>query len=157
METVDDLRHQVAKLLEKSDLIIAQEYLPTDFDWRVGIFDRQPIFVCKYFMAKKHWQIIKRDSNGQKTDDGNFTTLPVEHAPPKLIRTALKAANLIGDGFYGVDIKQIGNKFYVIEINDNPNIDAGVEDVILRDEFYLRIMRVFLRRIERKNERGQTW
>lgn len=157
VEAVDDLRYQVSRLLEKSDLIIAQEYLPTDFDWRVGIFDRQPIFVCKYFMAKKHWQIIKRDSSGQKTDDGNFTALPVEHAPAKLIRTALKVANLIGDGLYGVDIKQIGKKFYVIEINDNPNIDAGVEDAILKDEFYLRIMRVFLRRIERKKERGQTW
>ena len=28
------------------------EYLPTDFDWRVGIFDRKPLFVCKYFMAE---------------------------------------------------------------------------------------------------------
>jgi glutathione synthase/RimK-type ligase-like ATP-grasp enzyme len=108
-------------------------------------------------MAEKHWQIIKRDSRGMKTDDGNFTTLPVEHAPDQLIRTALKAANLIGDGLYGVDLKQIGKKYYVIEINDNPNIDAGVEDSILRDEFYLRVMRVFLRRIEHKNERGQLW
>jgi len=83
--------------------------------------------------------------------------VPVEHAPDQLIRAALKATNLIGDGLYGVDIKQVGKKFYLIEINDNPNLDAGVEDAILRDEFYLRIMRVFLRRIEHKNERGQIW
>ena len=157
MDSADELRQQVGRLLEKSDLIIAQEFLPTEFDWRVGIFDRQPLFVCKYFMAEKHWQIIKRDASGLKTDDGLFTTVPVEHAPDQLIRTALKAANLIGDGLYGVDIKQVGKKFYLIEINDNPNIDAGVEDAILRDEFYLRIMRVFLRRIEHKNERGQIW
>ena len=43
-------------------------------------------------------------------------------------------------------------KFYVIEINDNPNIDSGVEDAFLREELYLRIMRVFLRRIEHRNE-----
>jgi glutathione synthase/RimK-type ligase-like ATP-grasp enzyme len=154
VSTPDELKQQVGKLLTKSDLIIAQEFLPTAFDWRVGIFDRQPLFVCKYFMAKEHWQIIKRDADGIKTADGTFTTLPVEHAPAQLIRTALKAANLIGDGLYGVDIKEIGKKFYVIEINDNPNIDAGVEDAILREELYLRVMRVFLRRIEHKNERG---
>lgn len=157
VETDEELEVQVAKLLSKSDLIIAQEFLPTSFDWRVGIFDRQPLFVCKYFMAKKHWQIIKRDESGVKTVDGNFQALPIEHAPVQLIRTALKAANLIGDGLYGVDIKEIGKKFYVIEINDNPNIDVGVEDAILREELYSRIMRVFLRRIEHRGERGGVW
>ena len=29
----------------------AQEYLATDFDWRVGVLDRRPLFACKYFMA----------------------------------------------------------------------------------------------------------
>ena len=37
-------------------------------------------------------------------------------------------------------------KFYVIEINDNPNIESGAK------ELYLRIMRVFLRRIGHHNE-----
>jgi hypothetical protein len=35
-------------------------------------------------------------------------------------------------------------------VNDNPNIDAGVEDKILKGELYRRIMDVFLRRIERR-------
>jgi len=61
------------------------------------------------------------------------------------------AANLIGDSLYGVDVKQVENKFYVIEVNDNPNIDAGVEDATLKDELYFRIMRVFLRRIESRS------
>lgn len=149
-----DLVEKTKKLLDKSDLIIAQEFLPTEFDWRVTIFDRQPLFVCKYFMAREHWQIIKRDTSGTKTDDGNVTTIPVEHAPTGLIRAALKAANLIGDGLYGVDIKEVGNKFYIIEINDNPSIDAGIEDLILKDELYRIIMRVMLRRIEKKKERS---
>ena len=50
-----------------------------------------------------------------------------------MLNTALKAANLIGDGLYGVDLKQIGKKVYVIEVNANPNIDAGMEDQILKD------------------------
>ena len=128
VETAEALKESVDRLLDKSDLIIAQEFLPTAFDWRVGVFDRQPLYVCKYFMAKKHWQIIHRDGPGGKRAYGKVETVPVEHAPTQVVRTALRAANLIGDGLYGVDLKQLGKSLYVIEVNDNPNIDAGVED-----------------------------
>jgi len=152
VESEGDLHRNVSALLDRSDLIIAQEFLSTPFDWRVGIFDRQPLYVCKYFMARRHWQIVKRDSNGVKTEDGESETIPVEHAPTGLVRAALRAANLIGDGFYGVDVKQGGKLFYVIEVNDNPSVDAGVEDAVLKDELYLRIMRVMLRRIQQRKE-----
>ena len=66
------------------------------------------------------------------------------------IKTAIRAANLIGDGFYGVDIKEINNKIYVIEINDNPSIDAGVEDHVLKEELYHIIVRSILHRIQYK-------
>ena len=156
VQTEKELAEQVPLLLQKSDLIIAQEFLPTTFDWRVGIFDRQPLFACKYYMAGTHWQIIKRDAAGHKLDDGDSETLPVEHCPPALIRMALKAASLIGDGLYGVDIKQVGDQFRVIEINDNPNIDAGIEDKVLKDELYLRMMRVFARRVDERKG-GGVW
>ena len=68
--------------------------------------------------------------------------------PQRVLKTALKAANLIGDGFYGVDLKQDGSKVYVIEVNDNPSIDAGVEDKYLKDELYDRIMLGILKRVE---------
>lgn len=134
------------KFLEKSDLLIAQEFLPTSFDWRVGIFDRQPLYACKYHMATDHWQIVKND-NGKRRY-GRTETIPVQQAPRQVISTALRAANLIGDGLYGVDVKQSGRNCYVIEVNDNPNIDAGVEDGFLKAELYSRMMEVFLDRIE---------
>ncbi|NQV49595.1 MAG: RimK family protein [Candidatus Marinimicrobia bacterium] len=139
-------------LLEKSELVIAQEFMPTDFDWRIGVFNQKPLFACKYFMAKKHWQILKTDSAG-KLQEGNFETVSVEVAPPKVIKTALKAANLIGDGLYGVDLKQVGNEVYVIEVNDNPNIDAGVEDQLLNDHLYLQIMEGLIQRVEQNKSR----
>ena len=77
-------------------------------------------------------------------------TLPVAKAPKKVVNAALKAAAAIGDGLYGVDLKQVGDKVYVIEVNDNPNIDAGFEDEVLQDELYLRVVEVFLKRIERR-------
>ena len=63
---------------------------------------------------------------------------------------AAPSADLIGDGLYGVDVKQSGDKFYIIEVNDNPNIDAGIEDAILREELYRRIMGVFLARVQQR-------
>ncbi|HEX3020665.1 MAG TPA: RimK family protein [Chitinispirillaceae bacterium] len=145
-ETEELFVAEANRMLSKSDLIVVQEYLPTDFDWRVGILDRKPLFVCKYFMARNHWQVIKRDPVGRK-QEGRFETLPVELAPYQVIRLALKAANLIGDGLYGVDIKQIDKSFYIMEINDNPNVDAGIEDLVAKQNLYERIMEVFLKRI----------
>lgn len=145
------LEEETERLLEKSELVVAQEYIPTDFDWRVGIINREPLYVCRYYMARGHWQIMKHGHDGE-TVAGRAHTISVEAAPRKVVQTALKAANLVGDGLYGVDVKEIGGKCYVIEINDNPSIDAGVEDKVIKDELYERIMRVFLKRIERSKE-----
>ncbi len=146
-ESSEELRRSLDELLEDSELVVAQAFLPTQFDWRIGIIDQQPMFACKYFMAKKHWQIIQQERHDSDRY-GRFECLPIELAPRGAVKTALKAANLIGDGFYGVDIKESDGKFYIIEVNDNPNVDHGVEDKILRDELYLRVMRVFLKRLE---------
>lgn len=145
----DALVSEARRLLTKSDLVIAQEYLPSDFDWRIGILDRRPLFACKYYMAAGHWQILRKGKSG-KDIYGRVETLPVGKVPKKVITAALKAADAIGDGLYGVDLKQVGDKVYVIEVNDNPNIDAGFEDEVLQDELYLRVVEVFLKRIERR-------
>jgi len=138
---------QAKLLFKKSELLIAQEYLPSPFDWRIGILDRKPLFACKYYMSGSHWQIVRKDKGGRDVY-GKVETLPVGKAPSVVVKTALKAAKLIGDGLYGVDLKQVGKGAVVIEVNDNPNIEAGEEDDVLQDELYLRVMEVFLKRIE---------
>lgn len=147
VDNATELRAEVERLLEKSDLIIAQEFIATPFDWRIGIFDRRPLYACKYYMARRHWQIISRE-NGTPVE-GRHETMPVELAPRQVVSTALRVANLIGDGLYGVDLKQVGRQIYVIEVNDNPSIEAGVEDEVLKGDLYLRIMEIFLRRLEK--------
>jgi glutathione synthase/RimK-type ligase-like ATP-grasp enzyme len=104
-------------------------------------------------MARKHWQVIQRHESGRK-DEGGHQTLAVEQAPRQVVQTAVRAANLMGNGLYGVDLKQIDRKCYVIEVNDNPNIDAGVEDSVLKERLYLRIVEGFIRRIERQKGQG---
>lgn len=147
--TESELNEQLAEFFTQSELVVAQEYLSTDFDWRIGILDQRPLYACKYYMAPGHWQIIQQERDGRGRY-GRSETLPVELAPRKAVQLALKAANLIGNGLYGVDVKESNGQFFVIEVNDNPNIDSKFEDRVLRDELYRRIMEVFLRRIEQK-------
>jgi glutathione synthase/RimK-type ligase-like ATP-grasp enzyme len=87
-----------------------------------------------------------------ETRFGKVETLLVEDAPRQVVRTALKAANPIGDGLYGVDLKQSRGRCYVIEVNDNPSIDAGYEDKRLKSGLYERIAQVFLDRVERRRQ-----
>ncbi len=149
----DQFRSEALSMLRSSDLIVAQEFVPTPFDWRVGIVDRQPLFVCRYFMAPEHWQIIHWNGDGGR-ELGGFETLRVEDAPAAVLRTALRAARLVGDGFYGVDLKEAGGRVSVIEVNDNPSVDGDIEDAVSRTALYARVMDVFRRRIEgRRNPR----
>jgi len=151
-DCIEELKEKAAKLLDGSDLLIAQEFLPTEFDWRVGILDGKPFYVAKYFMAPNHWQIVNHTAKTFNDQYGDSACIPIDSAPKEVLGLAVKAASLIGNGFYGVDLKQNGNKLYVIEVNDNPSVDHGVEDALLKDKLYDAVMRVFLRRMERHRE-----
>ena len=134
----------------RSAIVLAQEYLPTDFDWRIGVLNGEPLYACKYFMAKGHWQIYYHQNSG-KSRCGMAEAVPMYKVPKAILKNAIKATSLIGKGLYGVDLKMIGEKGVVIEINDNPSIDYGVEDAILGDELYYRIINDFVRKLENKH------
>ncbi|MBI2521056.1 MAG: RimK family protein [Bdellovibrio sp.] len=137
------------KLLEKSDLVIVQEFIQSDFDWRIGILNNRPLFACKYFMVQGHWQ-IKNHISETVCHDGAAETLPIDLVPPRIVEIALKASKLIGDGLFGIDLKQVGDKVYLIEVNDNPNIDFGVEDLVAKDDLYLEIMKYFNQKLNKQ-------
>lgn len=144
----EQLLDKLNNLFTKSDLIVAQAFIPSSYDWRVGVLDGKPLFVCKYHMAKNHWQIINWNSKTKRDQSGASEGISVEDAPAKVILYALKAAMAMGDGFYGVDLKVSEDNVYVIEVNDNPNVDYGIEDEILGDELYKKIIRTIYQRIE---------
>jgi glutathione synthase/RimK-type ligase-like ATP-grasp enzyme len=152
IESQEQLAGETNRLLESSELLVAQEWLPTEFDWRVCVFDRRALFVCKYFMAPGHWQIIKHEETGSA--EGDTLAISVGEAPEIVVSTAVRAANLIGSGLYGVDLKQLGDQCVLIEINDNPNVDAGNEDQVLKDALYREVMGVFARRIAQRRRAG---
>lgn len=125
--SMQELRQLVTAFLEDSDLCIAQKYVPTEFDWRVGVLDKRPLFVCQYKMARGHWQIMNHKPDGRAIEGGH-KTIAIAEAPQDVVDIGVRAANLIGDGLYGVDIKSGPDGPIVIEINDNPNLEHGIED-----------------------------
>src|SRR5277367_1659480 len=146
VETGEELKKLSDKLFEDTDLLLAQKFMPTKFDWRVGVLEGEPLFVCQYQMAKGHWQVIKHGPNGAK--EGGFRTMAIAEAPPRVIEIALRAARAIGAGLYGVDLKESGDTIAVIEVNDNPNLEHGVEDLVAKDEVWSRILQWFIKRID---------
>jgi len=146
VETRAQLDTAVKDLLKHSALLLAQEFMYTQYDWRVGVLNGKPLYACKYFMAGGHWQIY--DHSNTEDPSGGYQTMPTYEAPKKVIDVAIKAAGLVGKGLYGVDLKQSGDRVVVIEVNDNPSIDAGVEDEFIGDELYNLIMQEFINRVQ---------
>ncbi|HKI99239.1 MAG TPA: RimK family protein [bacterium] len=142
-----ELRARLDALFKKSELVIAQAFVPSEFDWRIGIIDGRVLYACKYYMADGHWQIQTTDARGRKRF-GRVQTLSLDDVPPRVLRLALRCTSCIGDGLYGVDIKERNGRVMVMEVNDNPSIESGVEDAVLKDELYLAIMRVFRERLD---------
>lgn len=148
VSTREELQDKLKKLFQETALVLIQEYLYTDYDWRIGVLNGRAIYACQYHMARNHWQIYNHDS--KRFSAGGFETLPTFEVPRKVLDAAVKASSMIGDGLYGVDIKQKDNHVYVIEVNDNPSIDHNVEDHYLGNELYMQIMSEFARRLEQR-------
>ncbi|WP_228703967.1 RimK-like ATPgrasp N-terminal domain-containing protein, partial [Marinobacter nauticus] len=146
-----ELRAGLKELFKQSALVLAQEYFYTDYDWRIGVLGGRAIYACKYMMVKGHWQIYQH--GGAAVESGGFETMPTYEVPRNVIQAALNSTRLIGNGLYGVDIKQAGNRVAVIEVNDNPSIDSGVEDKFLGGELYTLVMQEFLSRMEENRRR----
>lgn len=133
------------ELFRQTPLLLAQRFTPSDFDWRVGILEGEILWTVRYHMAPGHWQIALRSARG--TRYGRVEAVPVEECPAAVRELALGGAALIGDGLYGVDVKETAEGPVLIEINDNPNLEAGYEDGVEKERPYDAIVACFLRRI----------
>ena len=114
------------------------------------MLDGEPLFVARYFMVRDHWQIIKHAGDGQHAE-GRTEAVKLSDTPRAVLQAAIAAARLIGDGFYGVDLKQNATGVFVIEINDNPNLDVGAEDKVMGDEIYRKLLEHLLAKFEARN------
>ena len=141
-------------MLKQSELLIAQEYCFTEFDWRIGILDGEPLFACKYLMAKDHWQIYNWEAKKKNEIGGGFEGARLADVPPGVLKIAMQSVKTIGRGLYGIDIKQVDDQPIVIEINENPNMDEGAEDKGEGDIVYKKVIDAFLMRIAERTGGG---
>ncbi|MDB4949610.1 MAG: Glutamate--cysteine ligase [Gemmatimonadetes bacterium] len=139
-------------MFRRSPLLIAQEWLPTEFDWRVTVLGGELLFAARYHMARGHWQIRSEQKGTERY--GKVEAVPRARAPADVVELAVRAASLIGGGLYGVDLKETAGGPVVIEINDNPNLDIGYEDAADGNAVYEDIVGWFVRRIEEVGEKG---
>ena len=149
-----ELQARLTQMLADSALVLIQEYLYTDFDWRIGMLAGKPLYACRYHMAAGHWQIYNHDNSADNS--GGFETLPTFEVPRAVLDAAIRSTRFIGNGLYGVDIKQRGEQIYVIEVNDNPSLDSEVEDAYLGTELYMTLMAEFATRLEARGRRGNN-
>jgi glutathione synthase/RimK-type ligase-like ATP-grasp enzyme len=126
-------REIAKRFFRKSDVISVQKFMPTAFDWRVGVLNGEVLYVCKYMVPKGRWKHGAKRRGKPSFVWGRTISLKRENAPAKLKEVALKACEIIGRGLYGVDIKEINGDYIVVEVNDNPSIYAGYEDLRNRD------------------------
>jgi glutathione synthase/RimK-type ligase-like ATP-grasp enzyme len=122
-----DVVHVGKRLLRRADRVVVQQFVSSEFDWRVGVLDGEVLYVCQYLIPKRRWKILTYTEAG-RVITGRVRGFDMAKVDPKLLQTALRAAAAIGNGLYGVDIKQVGDSYFVIEVNDNPTIAEGEED-----------------------------
>jgi len=115
---------QVARRYFKmSDWIVAQEYVESTYDWRVGVLGGRFLYACKYIIPSQTFKI-------QDSVNGHVVYCGVESVPPEMVPAevrdlGVRAGKAIGKGLYGVDIKEGKAGPCVIEVNDNPSLEGG--------------------------------
>ncbi|WP_321508509.1 ATP-grasp domain-containing protein [uncultured Methanoregula sp.] len=114
------------RFIRLSDWIVVQQYIESKYDWRVGVLDGKLLYICKYTIPSITFK-IQASVNGHVVYCG-VDSVPPESVPPHVIQLGIDAANAIGHGLYGVDIKNNNGDAYVIEVNDNPSIESGEDD-----------------------------
>jgi glutathione synthase/RimK-type ligase-like ATP-grasp enzyme len=129
VEKVNDIAgfFRVARrFIKLSDWIVVQQFIQSRYDWRVGVLDGKLLYVCKYTIPSDTFK-IQASVNGHLVYCG-VESVTSDKVPPQVIRLGIDAANAIGRGLYGVDIKNTNGDAYVIEVNDNPSIESGEDD-----------------------------
>lgn len=128
-------REVALRFFRKSDVLAVQKFMPTAFDWRVGVLNDEVLYVCKYMIPKGRWKHGAKLRGKPTVIWGRTFSMKRENAPARLKEVALKACKVIGHGLYGVDIKEVNGEYVVVEVNDNPSIYAGYEDLRNKDVY----------------------
>jgi glutathione synthase/RimK-type ligase-like ATP-grasp enzyme len=119
------------RFIKMSDWIVVQQYVESTYDWRVGVLGGKLLYACKYTIPSVTFK-IQASVNGHIVYCG-VESMPEDKVPPNVLQLGIDAGNAIGNGLYGVDIKDSNGDAKVIEVNDNPSLESG------EDTYYPRV------------------
>ncbi|MEM2933783.1 MAG: RimK family alpha-L-glutamate ligase [Methanocellales archaeon] len=139
--SVEDFLRIVKSYSRYASMVLLQQYIETKFDWRIGVLNGKPIYACKYIFPEGSWKMLSKKYSKQA--ECTVEGVSVSNVPKKVLKEAIKAARTMGRGLYGVDVKQLNGRVYVIEVNENPTIESGYEDTC-NPELYEQIIEYLL-------------
>ncbi len=120
----------------------------TDGVIKIGVLNDQVLYTCKYMIPTGKWKHGAKLRGKPTVIWGRTVSMKKQSTPLKLRETALKACRVVGKGLYGVDVKEVDGEFVVVEVNDNPNLEHGIEDTVGKDEIWIRLLKWFTDRFE---------
>jgi glutathione synthase/RimK-type ligase-like ATP-grasp enzyme len=136
VSTASEFIKVAKRFLKLSDWIVVQGYIESRYDWRVGVLNGQLLYACRYIIPSETFK-IQASVNGHIVYC-DVESVPEEDVPKDVLELGIQAGKAIGNGLYGVDIKENNGSVYVIEVNDNPSLEGG-EDTHYPD-MYRRIV-----------------
>jgi glutathione synthase/RimK-type ligase-like ATP-grasp enzyme len=139
VHNVADFFRVARRFIKMSDWIVVQQFIESRYDWRIGVLDGKLLYACKYTIPSVSFK-IQASVNGHIVYCG-VESVPQDQVPPSVVDLGIKAANAIGSGLYGVDIKNNNGDACVIEVNDNPSLESG------EDTCYPRIYKTIISRL----------
>jgi glutathione synthase/RimK-type ligase-like ATP-grasp enzyme len=142
LNRVSDLVRTARGWIKLSDLLVVQEYVESADDWRIGVLGGRFLFASRYALPKEGDE--KEAYESEEVPYYSIECVPRNHVPQDVVDLAVKAASAIGTGLYSVDIKEREGKRYVIEVNDNPSLESGEDE--LYPDVYNRIISHLLQR-----------
>lgn len=132
VSSVSELLKVAKRFFKLSDWIVVQEYIESRFDWRIGVLNGELLYACRYIIPSETFK-IQASVNGHIVYC-DVESVPADQVPAAVVDLGIAAGKAIGNGLYGVDIKESNGKLYVIEVNDNPSLEGG-EDAHYPDMF----------------------
>jgi len=146
-ESPSELRLVCQRLFRRCPVLVVQDFVRSDFDWRIGVCNSRAIFAIRYHYPAGSWKISARDPDGRVTF-GMAEPVSMERLPSAVKKSAIDAAAAIGSGLYGVDVKETPDGIFVLEVNDNPDIDGNAEASIDPESVYGTIMQTLISRAQ---------
>lgn len=142
IHSLEELQARVIERYERDELLVLQQYVRSDFDWRIGVLNGELLFAARYNYVPGYWKSSLWQGDEQTI--GHTDAVPRDQVPPLVAACALGAARATGSGLYGLDIKETDQGVFVLEINDNADLDLDCEDAAEGEVLYQRLIDALL-------------